>query len=222
MGELDSVSVYVARDGTLEKIHRIPALDSIGILYSLVTLHLGFDFNADEYKIMGLAPYGDPARHRAFFHQVVTGQENGSLRIPILRLNKTRKDKENYAATRAFLNESLMQERHPDSEIEDNHRDIAAALQESLEDALLYLCPHFGEGTGLRRLALAGGVALNCTANGRIMRCGHFDEIYIQPAAGDDGTALGAALYRSSVADRVINERQTVPFLGPEYSNQEV
>jgi carbamoyltransferase len=222
MGELDSVSVYVARNGKLERIHRIPALDSIGILYSLVTLHLGFDFNADEYKIMGLAPYGDPARHRAFFRQVVTGQESGSLRIPILRLNKTRKDQENYAATRAFLNDGLIQERHPDSEIEDNHRDIAAALQESLEEALLYLCRYFGERTGLRRLALAGGVALNCTANGRIMRCGHFDEIYIQPAAGDDGTALGAGLHRSALAGEVVNERQKVPFLGPQYSNTDI
>jgi len=222
MGEVDSVSVYVARDGKLERIHRISALDSIGILYSLVTLHLGFDFNADEYKIMGLAPYGDPARHRAFFQQQVTGSENGSLRIPILRLNKTRQEQENYACTRAFLNRLLIPERHPDSAIDDSHRDIAAALQEALENTLLHLCQYFGSRTGLRKLALAGGVALNCTANGRIMRSGHFDEIYIQPAAGDDGTALGAALYRSSVADRVINERQTVPFLGPEYSNQEV
>jgi carbamoyltransferase len=222
MGELDSVSVYVARDGKLDRIHRIPVLDSIGILYSLVTLHLGFDFNADEYKIMGLAPYGDPARHRTFFRQVVTDQENGWLRIPILRLNKTRKDQENYRATRAFLNKSLIQERHPDSEIEDNHRDVAAALQEALEDTLLYLCRHFGERTGLRRLALAGGVALNCTANGKIMRCGHFDEIYIQPAAGDDGTALGAGLHRSALAGEVVNERQKVPFLGPQYSNSDI
>jgi carbamoyltransferase len=222
MGELDSVSVYVARDGKLEKIHRIPASDSIGILYSLVTLHLGFDFNADEYKIMGLAPYGDPARHKAFFRQVVTGHERGSLRIPILRFNKTRKDQENYAATRAFLNENLIQERHPDTEIDDNHRDVAAALQESLEDTLLYFCRHFGDRTGLRKLALAGGVALNCTANGRIMRCGHFDEIYIQPAAGDDGTALGAALHRSALAGEVVNERQKVPFWGPQYSNSDM
>ena len=222
MGEVDSVSVYVARDGKLERIHRISALDSIGILYSLVTLHLGFDFNADEYKIMGLAPYGDPARHRAFFQQQVTGTKDGSLRIPILRLNKTRQEQENYAGTRAFLNQFLIPERHPDSPIDDSHRDVAAALQEALENTLLHLCRHFGSRTGLRKLALAGGVALNCTANGKIMRSGHFDEIYIQPAAGDDGTALGAALYRSAVAGAAINERQTVPFLGPEYSNEEI
>ncbi len=222
MGEVDSVSVYVAREGKLDRIHRISALDSIGILYSLVTLHLGFDFNADEYKIMGLAPYGDPTRHRAFFEKSVTASESGSLRIPILRLNKTREEQENYAATRAFLNRFLIPERHPNSEIEDNHRDVAAALQESLENALLYLCQYFGARTGLRKLALAGGVALNCTANGRIMRSGHFDEIYIQPAAGDDGTALGAALHRSASAGEVVNERQSVPFLGPEYSNDEV
>ena len=80
---------------------RVGANDSIGILYSLVTLHLGFDFNSDEYKIMGLAPYGKPARFREFFEQAVELRDDGSIRIPMLKLNKTREERENYTATRA-------------------------------------------------------------------------------------------------------------------------
>src|SRR5262249_31481069 len=86
MGEAHSVSVFHAHDGKLDKIYQLPAQDSIGVLYSLVTLHLGFDFNADEYKIMGLAPYGDPGRFRAFFEETVELRPDGGIRIPILRL----------------------------------------------------------------------------------------------------------------------------------------
>lgn len=218
MGEVDSVSVYLARDGQLERIHRIPATDSIGILYSLITLHLGFDFNADEYKIMGLAPYGDPARFRPFFNQVVTFGDNGSIRIPILRMQSDGNEN-TYHATRELLAGSLIKERQPEEEITDEHRDVAAALQEVLENTLLYVCGYFGSCTGMRKLALAGGVALNCTANGKLLQSGHFDEIYIQPAAGDDGVALGAALHRSAMAGSIVNKRQKVPFLGPSYQN---
>lgn len=215
MGEVDSVSVYVAREGRLEKIHRIPYADSIGVFYSLVTLHLGFDFNADEYKIMGLAPYGDPEPHRDFFRRVVTFCDNGSFRIPILRMNQTREEQETYCRTRQFLSQMLVEERRPDDEITPVHCNVAAALQECLENTLLYLCNYFGSVTGLRKLALAGGVALNCTANGKLMRSGRFDAIYIQPAAGDDGAALGAALHRAAHFQEVENVRQAVPFLGP-------
>jgi carbamoyltransferase len=221
MGEVDSVSVYLARDGRLERIHRIPATDSIGILYSLITLHLGFDFNADEYKIMGLAPYGDPARFRSFFDHVVTFGDNGSIRIPILHTQADGKE-HSYRAARDLLTRSLIKERQPDEEITDEHRDVAAALQEVLENTLLYICGYFGSRTGMRKLALAGGVALNCTANGKLLQSGHFDEIYIQPAAGDDGTALGAALHLSAKAGFVANVRQNVPFLGPAYRNGNV
>jgi carbamoyltransferase len=217
MGEAEGISVYHATLNKLRTLCEIPASDSIGILYSLVTLHLGFDFNADEYKIMGLAPYGDPKRFRSFFEQVIHLREDGTIRIPILSLNRTRDERENYLLTRAYLDENFVKRRDPDSQITDVHRDAAAALQESLERSLLHLCTSFGPKTGLRRLALAGGVALNCTANDKLLRSGTFDEIYIQPAAGDDGTALGAALYRSWLAGEVRNERSAVPFFGPAY-----
>jgi carbamoyltransferase len=222
MGEAHSVSIYHARGGRLELIHQLTATDSIGVLYSLVTLHLGFDFNADEYKIMGLAPYGDRERYRAFFDQAVEFLDDGTFRIPILRLNRSRAERENYLSTRHYLTEHLIAERQPEDPITDAHRDVAAALQACLDRTMEHLCGHFARKLGLRRLALSGGVALNCTANGRLMRSGHFDEIYIQPAAGDDGTALGAALYRAAVAGEVVNTKLPTPFLGPAHSAAEI
>ena len=217
MGEVQSLTVFQFRDGKFEKLREISANDSIGILYSLVTLHLGFDFNSDEYKIMGLAPYGDPGHFRAFFEGAVELRPDGSLRISILRLNRSRAERENYLATRAYLDEHLVARRAPDAEITQEHKDVAAALQECLDRVVLHVCGHFGKQTGMRHVALAGGVALNCTANGKLIDSGIFDEVYIQPAAGDDGTALGAALYRASLADGVRNQRMPVPLLGPAY-----
>ncbi len=222
MGEAQGATIYHARDGRLRRMFQVSARDSIGILYSVVTLHLGFDFNADEYKIMGLAPYGDPARFRPFFEEVVELLPDGRIHIPLLRMNRTREEREFYSASRAFLSEHLIGARDPDAEIEDIHRDIAAALQARLDQTLLHLCTHFGRVTGQRRLAMAGGVALNCTANGRLLASGAFDDIYVQPAAGDDGSALGAALYCASEAGEVDNIRMPTPFLGPGASSADV
>src|SRR5437870_5502619 len=222
MGEAHSVSVYRAHDGRLDLLFQIAAQDSIGILYSVVTLHLGFDFNADEYKIMGLAPYGDAERFCRFFEEAVELEPDGGIRIPLLRVNRTREEHEHYLATRARLTECLVPPRHPDAEIGDVHRDVAAGLQACLDRAMLHLCGRFAETTGLRRLALAGGVALNCTANGRLLCSGTFDDIYVQPAAGDDGSALGAALWRAAEVGEVRNERFPVPFLGPGYGAEPI
>jgi carbamoyltransferase len=221
MGEAQSASVYRGRDGQLERLFEISALNSIGILYSLVTLHLGFDFNADEYKIMGLAPYGDPSRFRPHFEQMVQLCENGAIHIPSLRINRLRDERENYASTRRFLQEHLVPARRPDEEIQDCHRDVAAALQECMDKVMLHICGHFGAATDMRKLALAGGVALNCTANGHLLKSGLFDDIYVQPAAGD-GSALGAALYVAAQAGEIRNVRMPVPFLGPSHSTDSI
>jgi len=222
MGEVESLSVYHFHDGKLEKLRTIGANDSIGILYSLVTLHLGFDFNSDEYKIMGLAPYGDAARFRTFFDQAVEFCDDGTWRIPILKLNRSREERENYLATRAYLDQHLVPRRAETQSVESVHEDVAAALQECLERAVMHVCGHFGSQTGVRRLAMAGGVALNCTANGKLFRSGLFDEVYVQPVAGDDGAALGAALYRTSLAEPIPSRRFPVPLFGPKYSDREV
>lgn len=225
MGEAHSVTAYRAAAGRLEKIHQISAQDSIGVLYSLVTLHLGFDFNADEYKIMGLAPYGDAERYRAFFDAAVVPGGGGGpagIRIPPLRLNRTREAREFYLATRDLLARDLIPARQPDAAVTDAHRDVAASLQACLDRVILQLCTSYANETGLRRLAMAGGVALNCTANGRLLRAGVFDEIYVQPAAGDDGTALGAALHVAAQAGEVRNRRMGTPFLGPAHGGPEI
>ena len=112
---------------------------------------------------MGLAPYGDPARFRPFFEKAIELRPDGTIHIPILRMNKSREEREFYSATRAHLDPSRLQDQPVDSV----HEDVAAALQEALERVVLHVCEHFASQTGLRRIALAGGVSLNCTANGK-------------------------------------------------------
>ncbi len=222
MGETESLSVYDFHDGELERLHTVSANDSIGIFYSLITLHLGFDFNSDEYKIMGLAPYGDRNRFRKFFEEAVELRDDGSIRIPILKLNRTREERENYLATRAWLDQHLIPRRPRNHSVNSIHEDVAAGLQECLERAVMHVCEYFGQKTGLRRIALAGGVALNCTANGKLCRSGLFDEVYVQPVAGDDGAALGAALYRTSLAQKFSNRRFPAPLFGPRYNRSDI
>src|SRR3989454_11453505 len=147
---------------------------------------------------MGLAPYGDAARFRRFFEEAVALTPDGGFRIPALKLNEGGEARERYLATRGFLTAQLGPARSPEDEIADVHRDVAAALQECLDRALLHVCGHFGAATGQRRLALAGGVALNCTANGRLLQAGLFGEIYVQPAAGGGRRALGGAVWRGA------------------------
>ena len=217
-GELNSVSVYHSKGGKLTLLSEISAIDSIGIFYSLITLHLGFDFNSDEYMIMGLAPYGDPKVYRKFFEDSVRLLKDGQVSIPCLQINKTMKDRENYAQTQRYFSESLIPKREPHDEIRKEHQNVAAALQECLERTLLHICSYFGNKTGLRRLVMAGGVALNCTANGVILKSGLFDSVYVMPVAGDDGAALGAALYKAAEYGEVENRRLAVPFFGPAYN----
>ena len=222
MGEGHGATVYRAAEGRLDPLQRISAADSIGILYSVVTLHLGFDFNSDEYKVMGLAPYGDPERFRPFFDETVKLRGDGGWTIPLLRLNQTRDERERHQAARQHLTAHLIAPRAPDAEITADHEDAAAALQACLDRAILHLCGHWGRESSIGRLALAGGVALNTTANARLIEAGIFDEIYVQPAAADDGTALGAALQRAAIAGEVANHRSPTPFYGPAYSQREV
>jgi carbamoyltransferase len=222
MGEMHGVSVYRGAGGKLTSLAKMPALDSIGILYSLVTFHLGFDFNSDEYKIMGLAPYGNPRRFRSFFDDMVEFRPDGTIAIRLLKCDRTRDERENYSASRRFLEEHLLPARDPRGDILDVHRDVAAALQECLDRVMLHICGHFACVANSRHLALAGGLALNCTANGHLRKSGLFQEIYVQPAAGDDGSALGAALQRAAEAGEVRNLRFATPYLGPAYSNDDI
>ncbi len=222
MGETESISVYEFHFGEFEKIHTVAISDSIGVLYSLVALHLGFDFNSDNYKVMDLAAYGDPAQFRKFFQDAVQLRPEGAIRIPMLRLNRSCEGSENYIATRAWLDQRLVPRRAPGQSIRSDHKNVAAALQECLEQTVIHLCEHFGRKTGLRRIALAGSVSLNCAVNGKLSRSHLFDEVYVPPVAGDDGVALGAALYRASLCGTVPNERFPAPLFGPRYTAGEI
>jgi carbamoyltransferase len=222
MGEIHGISCFRGKNGKLEKLSQMSARDSIGMLYSLITMHLGFDFNSDEYKIMGLAPYGDPAVHREFFSENVILLENGSIRIPILATGLDRWNLPAFAGLRERLNIELIPARDPSDAVTQDHCDVAAALQECLDRTIQHVCCHLSERTGVRKLAMAGGVALNCTANGKLLRSGFFEGLYVQPAAGDDGSALGAALYRAAQAGEIRNRRMPLPYLGPEASEHSI
>jgi carbamoyltransferase len=171
---------------------------------------------------MGLAPYGNSDRFRPFFDELVQLRDDGGWTIPLLRRNETREDRENHTAALHYLGEHLIPPRAVEAEITADHQDLAAALQGCLDRAILHLCGHWGRRLGMPRLALAGGVALNTTANARLIEAGIFEEIYVQPAAADDGSALGAALQRAAVAGEVTNRRSPTPFYGPAYGAAEI
>lgn len=217
MGEAQSITIFSVRNGRFTKILEIPASDSLGVLYSIVTMHLGFSFGRDEYKVMGLAPYGDPSRFRSFFENIVELRPNGTFRIPILHLNSGQESREFYDHTREYLDRHLIARRHPGAELTSDQQDVAAALQKCLERVLLHVYTFARQKTNMRRLALSGGVSLNCTANGTISRAGIFEDVYVQPVSGDSGTAVGAALFRACVANEAKNQRFPVPLFGPSY-----
>jgi carbamoyltransferase len=170
MGDNVSVSVYRGEDGKLTPLASLPVSASLGMFYLAVIHTLGYGL-FDEYKVMGLAPYGDPAKHRGLFQTFYELHDEGGylLRTP---------------AAEALLGSLTGAQDH----------DVAATLQETLETVALHMLAYYQKQTGLTRLCLAGGVAHNCTLNGKLAAAGLFDSVFVQPAAHDAGGALGAAL----------------------------
>jgi carbamoyltransferase len=223
MGEVDSTTLAIGCKNNIEIVKQIPALHSLGILYGVFTLYLGFDINNDEYKVMGLAPYGNPNRYFAQVMDLVRLKDNGTYTIPILFRNGTLEDKETYAGTLGLLSDTFGPVRTSNSEIAQRHMDIAAALQQVLQASLLHVLRHFKKETNQKNLCMAGGVALNCTANSVIKRSRMFKEIFVQPAAGDDGAALGAALYvQGKYEADFCSKRMALPLWGPRFDNNEI
>lgn len=183
-GETESALLAEGRGGRLLVRERTLLPDSLGTLYLLVTVLLGFRSLGDEYKVMGLAGYGDPARFRPFFDGLVSLLPDGRYTLD----GFTRAD------LRQRMETGLCAPRRRGEDITPLHCDVAAALQEALERAVLHTLTHARKETGLTRLCMAGGVALNSMMNGAIARSGLFDDIFVQPAAGDEGGGLGAAL----------------------------
>ncbi len=224
MGEVHSMTAFAGSGDDLEVIRQIPALHSLGVLYGVVTLHLGFFMGLDEYKVMGLAPYGDPRRYTDRVLELISLKPDGTYSIPILAENKTAEEKETHRGVLRALADRFGPPRDPESEITQDHKDLAAALQGAFQTAQLHLLRTLRAETGAKNLCLAGGCALNCSCNGAVRRSRLFEELFVQPASGDDGPALGAALYvsRRKEPQRGPRARMSVPLWGPEFDDAEI
>ncbi len=224
MGETESLTVFRAVDGALERLATTPIGDSLGLLYSIATRFLGFQFNNDEYKVMGLAPYGEPDRFRSVFEKLArVDPARGTVAVdwPARALAEPERG---YPHARAFFAEAAFTPRVPDGDVHREEADFAAALQERLTTVLVDLVEHWLERTGERRLCLAGGTFLNCKSNQSIADLPAVDGMFVQPASGDDGTALGAAWHvaRTEGGGLAHVTGPFDPYLGARYSPDDV
>lgn len=193
VGEWATTASWVGRGSEIKPLREIHFPHSLGLLYSVFTAFLGFEVNEGEYKVMGLAAWGEP-RFRAEIDRVFRQAADGSFELDMAYFCFHREPDRSWEP--AF--EALFgPPRSPDGALEQRHKDLAASVQAALEDALLALARQVHAETGLSRLCLAGGVALNSVAVGRLLREGPFEDVFVQPAAGDAGGALGAALLAS-------------------------
>lgn len=225
VGEWATTSVSVGEGSRLEMISEIVFPHSLGLLYSAFTYFAGFKVNSGEYKLMGLAPYGNPRYANLIREQLIEIALDGSFRLNMdyfdyptgLRMTNTR-----------FANLFGGPERTPESPITQREMDLAASIQEVTEDIVINLATSAREQTGKKNLCLAGGVALNCVANGALKRRQIFDDIWIQPAAGDAGGAIGAALVGQHLhhsIPRAVSSRSDAmsgSYLGPSFSDEQI
>jgi carbamoyltransferase len=225
VGEWATASYGVGKENEITLLKELHFPDSLGLLYSAFTYFTGFKINSGEYKLMGLAPYGVPRYKNMILDELIDLKEDGSLRMDLsyfdflggLRMTNGR-------FARLFGGPP----REPESEITQREMDIASSIQAVTEEAVLRMAKHVRRETGQKNLCLAGGVALNCVANGRILKEGNFEDLWIQPAAGDAGGALGAALsvwHRYLGNGREISssrDRQKGSYLGPGFLNDSV
>lgn len=191
VGEWATTSAAIGKGNTLEVFKEIHFPHSLGLLYSAFTYYTGFKVNSGEYKVMGLAPYGRPVYVDKIFKHLIDVKEDGSFRLDISYFD--------YCTGLTMTNAKFDAlfggpPRKSDEMLTQHHMDLAASLQAATEEIVLKLVRALRKETGQKNLCLAGGVALNCVANGKVLRDGAFDNIYVQPAAGDAGGALGAAL----------------------------
>ncbi|HEY2443901.1 MAG TPA: carbamoyltransferase C-terminal domain-containing protein [Streptosporangiaceae bacterium] len=215
MGELEAITVWAWQDWKLRRLAALDFRSSLGLFYALITMHLGFLPNSDEYKVMALAAAGDPDRFGPALDEAVLLGSDGKITVPVLARNTDARSRETFSGARDWLQASGCAGRQPGDPVEAGHADLAAAAQRRLEQAVFHLVSHWAAQTGLRSLALAGGVALNCVAVGKLAGSGLVDAVYVQPSAGDEGTAIGAAL---SAADprRAAAALPAMTYLGPE------
>jgi carbamoyltransferase len=225
VGEWTTTSCGAGAGNKIDLFSEIKFPHSLGLLYSAFTYYAGFKVNSGEYKVMGLAPYGDPKYVPLIFDHLIDLKEDGSFRMNM--------DYFNYCAGLTMTNSKFHDlfggpPRIPESNLTQKEMDIARSIQDVTEEIVFRLGNHIHKETGSKNLCLAGGVALNCVANGKLLKQGPFENIWIQPAAGDAGGALGAALVgwynyfgNPRTADNV-NDSQKGSYLGPEFSNDEI
>jgi carbamoyltransferase len=228
VGEWATTSAALGRGNSIEIIREIHFPHSLGLLYSAFTYYTGFKVNSGEYKVMGLAPYGQPKYRGRILDHLLDIKGDGSFRLNL--------DYFDYCTGLTMTNGKFDElfggpARQAGQPLEQRHMDIAASIQSVLEEIVLRMTRALAAETGAENLCLAGGVALNCVANGRILRDGRFQRVWIQPAAGDAGGALGAALAayhifqnqpRTDVARSGSGDAMRGAFLGPSFSQDDI
>ncbi len=224
VGEWATTSIGVGEANKIRLLQEIRFPHSLGLLYSAFTYYCGFKVNSGEYKLMGLAPYGEPRFEKLIREHLIDLREDGSYRLDLKYFNYCQGLTMTSAKFHALFGSPA---RSPESQLEQRHMDLAASVQKVTEDVMLRTARQAHKLTGKKNLCLAGGVALNCVGNGVILREGPFDKIWIQPAAGDAGGALGAA---QMVWHNLLNKKRVVmpadsqrgSLLGPRYESKEI
>lgn len=225
VGEWATTSVAFGHGNQLRIAKELHFPHSLGLLYSAFTYHIGFRVNSGEYKLMGLAPYGTPRYAQIIYDYLIDLKPDGSFRLNLKYFN--------YCTGLTMTHERFdelfgIPRRHPDEPLDQRHMDLAASIQVVLEDIVLRLTRDIASETGADNLCLAGGVALNCVANGKILRDGKFKKIWIQPASGDSGGALGAALAGYHLHAKLPRtargtfDGMSGSYLGPSYDQAEI
>ncbi|GAB6041413.1 carbamoyltransferase family protein [Endothiovibrio diazotrophicus] len=227
VGEWATTSVAIGRGRELEMVKEIHFPHSLGLLYSAFTYYTGFKVNSGEYKVMGLAPYGEPRYVDLILEHLIDLKEDGSFRLDLRYFD--------YCTGLTMTNRRFDQlfggcpPRRADEPLTPFHMDMAASVQAVTEEAVLRLTRGLAEEYAIPNLCLAGGVALNCVANGKVLRDGRFREIWVQPAAGDAGGALGAALAayhqhreQPRTVDRGARDAMNGSYLGPAFAQREI
>ena len=225
VGEWTTTSVSLGKGKDLKILKEIHFPHSLGLLYSAFTYYTGFKVNSGEYKVMGLAPYGEPKYADLIMNNLLEVADDGSFKLDMSYFN--------YATGLTMTNKKFNRlfggpPRSPETELTQREMDLAASIQKVIEDIFLKIAKNISKETGMKNHCLAGGVALNCVANGILVREKIFDNIWIQPAAGDAGGALGAALavwhMHFSKERENLNDSDSMngAFLGPDFSNNEI
>ncbi len=225
VGEWATTTIGEGKGNNIELLYEINFPHSLGLLYSAFTYYTGFKVNSGEYKVMGLAPYGEPKYVDDIYAHLIDLKDDGSFKLDMSYFN--------YCAGLTMTSGKFHtlfggEPRKPETEVTQKEMDLARSIQVVTEEVMLRIGRHTRKVTGQKNLVMAGGVALNCVSNGKLLREGIFDNIWIQPAAGDAGGALGAALVawhivegKPRTADDT-TDTQKGSYLGPEYTDDEI